>query len=172
MGQGEGASGADLQSFEELGQRAVEFHEEWFDEPENVAALLRRMVERAPAPGWAFERLKLVYNAGEQWNELFSLYDTALAATTDRELRLQLLEDAVGTARDLAGDPDRLMAYLEEVLALRRDARTRSALERLYERHGRKDKLIALLTAQLGDLEPAAARSLSLIHISEPTRPY
>ena len=154
---GEGASGADLQSFEELGQRAVEFHEEWFDEPENVAALLRRMVERAPAPGWAFERLKLVYNAGEQWNELFSLYDTALAATTDRELRLQLLEDAVGTARDLAGDPDRLMAYLEEVLALRRDARTRSALERLYERHGRKDKLIALLTAQLGDLEPAAA---------------
>ncbi|MFO0588788.1 MAG: tetratricopeptide repeat protein [Polyangiaceae bacterium] len=154
---GEGASGADLESFEELGRRAVEFHEEWFDEPENVAALLRRMVERAPTPGWAFERLKLVYNAGEQWSELFGLYDQALAATSDPDLRLQLLEDAAGTARDLAGDPERLMSYLEQILPLRKDARTRSALERLYERHGRKDKLVALLTAQLGEMDAAAA---------------
>jgi len=154
---GEGANAADLETFEELGRRAVEFHEEWFDEPENVAALLRRMVERAPTPGWAFERLKLVYNAGEQWNDLFALYDQALAATEDRELRLSLLEDAAGTARDLAGDPERLMAYLEQVLALRGDARTRAALERLYERHGRKDKLITLLSAQLGEMDATAA---------------
>jgi tetratricopeptide (TPR) repeat protein len=154
---GENATAADLELFEELGRRAVEFHEEWFDEPENVAALLRRMVERAPAPGWAFERLKLVYNAGEQWSELFSLYDAALAATSDREVRLSLLEDAAGTARDLAGDPERLIGYLEQIWDVRRDARTRSALERLYERHGKKARLIELYSAQLADLAGAEA---------------
>ncbi len=151
------AAPEDMEAFEELGRRAVDFHEEWFDEPESVATLLRRMVERAPAPGWAFERLKLVYNAGEQWNELFGLYDVALAATSDREQRLSLLEDAAGTARDLAGDPERLIGYLEQILALRHDARTRAALERLYERHGRKAKLVLLLLAQVGELDAEAA---------------
>lgn len=154
---GDGVAPGDVEAFEELGRRAVDFHEEWFDEPESVAALLKRMVERAPAPGWAFERLKLVYNAGEQWNELFALYDAALAITPDREQRLSLLEDAAATARDLAGDPERLIGYLEQILAARHDARTRAALERLYERHGRKAKLVELLASQLGDLDAEAA---------------
>ncbi len=164
---GAGESGADAEAFEELGRRAVDFHEEWFDEPENVAALLRRMVERAPTPGWAFERLKLVYNAGEQWSELFTLYDAALAATDDRDVRLSLLEDAAGTARDLAGDPERLMRYLEQLWALRPDGRTRGALERLYERLGRKEKLIDLLEAQLGqmDAQAASAARMRIAHL-------
>ncbi|MBK8259464.1 MAG: hypothetical protein IPK82_43260 [Polyangiaceae bacterium] len=145
----EASASADIESFEELGRRAVDFHEEWFDDPDAVTELLKRMATRAPANGWAFERLKLVYNAGEQWTDLFALYDSALAAAKDRDERLALLEDAAGTARDLAGDPERHAGYLEQILALRGDARTRAALERLYERLGHKEKLIALLEHQL-----------------------
>ncbi|MEZ4299262.1 MAG: hypothetical protein R3B70_30210 [Polyangiaceae bacterium] len=164
-GAGEGGGGntdIDPEAFEELGRRAVDFHEEWFDEPERVTALLRRMVQRSPAPGWAFERLKLVYNAGEQWDELFALYDGALAAPQDEEMRVRLLEDAADTARDLVGDPERLMGYLEQLHALRADGRTRGALERLYERLGRRERLIELLAGQLGELAGEEALALRM----------
>src|SRR5262249_10845890 len=53
----------------------------------------------------------------------------------------------------------RLMGYLEQILELRRDARTRSALERLYERHGKKSQLIGILQSQLGELDVASAQA-------------
>ena len=145
---------------EELGRRAVEYHEEWFDDQERVVALLRRTVDLAPLSTWAFERLKLTYNLGERWDELFSLYDEVIARTEDRAARRELLEDAALAAKDLAADTGRAMGYFEALLVLRDDARIRTALERLYERHGRHRPLIALLARQLDGLTGEAAQKL------------
>jgi len=152
--------GVEDEVIEELGRRAVEYHEEWFDDQETVVALLRRTVDLAPLSMWAFERLKLTYNLGERWDELFSLYDEVIARTEDPAARRELLEDAALTAKDLAADTSRAMGYFEALLALRDDARIRTALERLYERHGRHRPLITLLVRQLSGLVGEAAQKL------------
>jgi tetratricopeptide (TPR) repeat protein len=165
-----------VDAVEELGRRAVEYHEEWFDEPEAVVALLRRIVEITYSPGsttdddvdapppvgsaWAFERLKLTFNLSERWDDLFALYDEVLAVTFDRDTRRELLEDAALAAKDLAGDATRAMGYFEALLTLRDEARIRTALERLYERHGRHRPLITLLEGQLAGLSGDAAQKL------------
>ncbi|MGK3959599.1 tetratricopeptide repeat protein [Sorangium sp. So ce118] len=145
---------------EEIGRRGVEHHEEWFDAPEAALALLRRLVELVPGSLWGFERLKLAYNAAERWEDLFALYDVMLERTSAADERIFLLEDAAAVARDLAGDGERTMRYLEQLLPLQDDARTRAALERLYERHGRHRPLIELLTAELPRLAGDAAERL------------
>ena len=152
--------GVDGEVIEELGRRAVEYHEEWFDDQETVVALLRRTVDLAPLSTWAFERLKLTYNLGERWDELFSLYDDVIARTEDQATRRELLEDAALAAKDLAADTSRAMGYFEALLALRDDVRIRTALERLYERHGRHRPLITLLARQIGGLAGEAAQKL------------
>ncbi|WP_437587251.1 tetratricopeptide repeat protein [Sorangium sp. So ce1000] len=145
---------------EEIGRRAVEHHEEWFDAPDAALALLRRLVELVPGSLWGFERLKLAYNAAERWEDLFALYDAMLERTSAADERVFLLEDAAAVARDLAGDGERTMRYLEQLLPLQDDARTRAALERLYERHGRHRPLIDLLSAELPRLSGDAAERL------------
>ncbi|WP_437631564.1 tetratricopeptide repeat protein [Sorangium sp. So ce854] len=145
---------------EEIGRRGVEHHEEWFDAPEAALALLRRLVELVPGSLWGFERLKLAYNAAERWDDLFALYDATLERTPAADERVFLLEDAAAVARDLAGDGERTMRYLEQLLPLQDDARTRAALERLYERHGRHRPLIELLSAELPRLSGEAAERL------------
>jgi tetratricopeptide (TPR) repeat protein len=153
-------SGVDAEVIEEVGRRAVEYHEEWFDEPDTVIALLRRVVELAPGSPWAFERLKLVYNLNERWDDLFALYDDAVARTADVDTRRELLEDAALAAKDLASDPARAMGYYQALLEIRPDPRTRSALERLYERHGRHRSLIELIAAELPSQVGEAAQKL------------
>ncbi|WP_437672028.1 hypothetical protein [Sorangium sp. So ce131] len=145
---------------EEIGRRAVEHHEEWFDAPDAALALLRRLVELVPGSLWGFERLKLAYNAAERWEDLFALYDAMLERTSAADERVYLLEDAAAVARDLAGDGERTMRYLEQLLPLQDDARTRAALERLYERHGKHRPLIELLTAELPRLSGDDAERL------------
>ncbi|HEY2366704.1 MAG TPA: tetratricopeptide repeat protein, partial [Polyangiaceae bacterium] len=68
----------------EIGQRAVAFHEEWFDDAAAVVRILERMVDLDPA-GWAFDRLKLLYDSQERWDELFALYDRILAGNSHDE---------------------------------------------------------------------------------------
>ncbi|MEO8797337.1 MAG: hypothetical protein ABI551_05580, partial [Polyangiaceae bacterium] len=45
----------------ELGQRAVAFHEEWFDDAERVVGVLERILTIDPTADWAFDRLKLLF---------------------------------------------------------------------------------------------------------------
>ena len=142
-------AGLDAEVIEEVGRRAVEYHEEWFDEPETVIALLRRVIELSPSSTWAFERLKLVYNLAERWDDLFALYDDAIARAEDADARRDLLEDAALAAKDLASDSGRAMRYYEALYALRPEPRVRAALERLFERHGRHRALVDLLSTEL-----------------------
>ncbi len=144
----------------ELGQRAAAFHEEWFDDADAVVRILERMVDLDPA-GWAFDRLKLLYDSQERWDELFGLYDRVLAADLDDTRRTELLEDAAQIAKDFAKNADRAVGYLEQLLHHKpKNERLLASLERLYERHGKHRELIALLGAQLGGKNPKDAHAL------------
>ncbi|MFZ5897456.1 MAG: tetratricopeptide repeat protein [Myxococcota bacterium] len=150
----------------ELGERMVEFYGEWFDEPERVIQMLRRVLELSPEADWAFDRLKLAFNGAGRWQELFALYDARLAAPLSSSARIELLREAAMAARDFAADSERAIHYLE---LLNRenpgDTRVEASLERLYERHAKRRPLIDLLSARLANARPAD-RSDLLVRIS------
>ncbi len=147
----------------QIGQRGVDFQEEWFDDPDAVTHMLKLIVDVAPTATWAFERLKLVYNSGERWPDLFALYDRVIEGTEDGGERAALLDDAAQVAKDLAGDPEKAMVYLEQLHKLDpSDTRTANALERLYERHAKHRPLIDLLTERLAKAKADAATALRL----------
>ena len=133
-----------------LGRKVVEFHEEWFDDSERVVHLLERVTALCPAAEWAFDRLKLSFNAAGRWSDLFALYDRRLGEPLGKVERVEILREAAMAARDFASDPERAIAYFEKLNALSPgDTRVESSLERLYERHGHRRPLIELLTLRL-----------------------
>lgn len=135
---------------ESVGRRVVEFQEEWFDDGERVIALLSRVLLLCPTADWAFDRLKLAFNAQGRYAELFELYDARLARDLSASDRVELLREAAMAARDFAGDAERAIEYFER---LNRDnpgdQRVEASLERLYERNGKKRPLIELLSLRL-----------------------
>ena len=135
---------------EEVGRRMVEFHEEWFEDPERVVVLLERVLKLSPGAGWAFDRLKLAFNASARWEDLFRLYDGALRNASTDEERVGLLREATMAAKDFAADPGRAVGYLEQLHWLQpEDVGVEATLERLYERLERNEALIELLTRRL-----------------------
>ena len=144
-----------------IGERAVQFYEEWFDDPARVVRILERVLEIDPTADWAFDRLKLVLDAAERWDDLFALYDRALESATGKK-RATLLEDAAQTAKDFADRPDRAIRYLEQLQELKPgDTKLAGSLERLYERQGKHRELVSLLSARLPRCGPTrrAARA-------------
>lgn len=136
----------------DLGQRAVAFNEEWFEDGVRVIAILERLLQIDPHDSWAFDRLKLIFDAQERWDDLFALYDRA-AASADKDRQIELLEEAAQIAKDFANHSTRAIDYFEKLLELRPgNARLSGALERLYERHGCHRQLIALLGNRLPSL--------------------
>lgn len=141
-----------------LGRRAVQFCEEWFDDPNRVRAILDRVLQIDPDADWAFDRLKLLLDSNESWDDLFALYDRVLLFAVG-ERRESLLEEAARTAKDFADRPDRATHYLEQLRAMRpSDAKLSSALERLYERQRKHRELVTLLGARLPALDGEEAR--------------
>ncbi len=143
---------------EELGRRLVDFHEEWFEDTEGVLQLLSRIVRVAPQATWAFDRLKLAYNSAGRWDDLFSLYDSAIAGATEDSTKIELLREVSMAAKDFAAQPERAIAYLVRLRQLApADQRVELALERLYERQGHARPLIALLSDRLPRVSPLQA---------------
>jgi tetratricopeptide (TPR) repeat protein len=141
-----------------IGERAVQFYEEWFEDPARVVRVLERVLQLDPTADWAFDRLKLLLDAAERWDDLFALYDRALESADDPQ-RARLLEDAAQTAKDFADRPDRAIDYLERLNKQRPDdPKLVGALERLYERQGRHRELVALLSGRLPSLKGDDAR--------------
>jgi tetratricopeptide (TPR) repeat protein len=141
-----------------IGERAVQFYEEWFEDSARVVRILERVLELDPAADWAFDRLKLLLDAAERWDDLFALYDRALDSATGKK-RANLLEDAAQTAKDFADRPDRAILYLEQLHELRpTDPKLAGALERLYERQGKHRELVKLLNERLPALKREEAR--------------
>jgi golgin subfamily B member 1 len=146
---------------ESLGRRMVEFQEEWFEEPERTVRLLTRVLELSPHAEWAFDRLKLAFNAQARWTDLFELYDLALSRSEQPEQRAELLREAAMAAKDFAGDAERAIGYLEQLNQLSPgDGRVESALERLYERGGHARSLIDLLDKRLASVSGRPALEL------------
>ncbi|MCA9574977.1 MAG: tetratricopeptide repeat protein [Myxococcales bacterium] len=134
-----------------LAQRALNFHEEWFgeDAPQIIEVLERAMVVDPDASDWAFQRLTVIYTGAERWDELFTLYDRAIAASGD-DRKAVLLEEAAQTAKDFAGRSDRAVDFLRQLRALRPDdAGVAANLERLLERAERWADLIEFWRATL-----------------------
>jgi hypothetical protein len=129
-----------------VGRRAAAFIEEWF--PGDDAALssvLRRVLSVQPDDQWAFLRLTAALTLAERWEDLLALYDQTLVAPVGEARRVQLLEEAADAARDFAGQPDRAVGYMQQLLELRpSDTRLEAALERLLEKQGRWRDLVNL----------------------------
>lgn len=142
---------------EAVGRRVVEFQEEWFDDGERVIVLLSRVLSLCPTADWAFDRLKLAFNAQGRYAELFELYDARLARDLSSSERVELLREAAMAARDFAGNAERAIEYFERLNRENAgDQRVEASLERLYERNGKKRPLIDLLSLRLRG--PAAAK--------------
>jgi len=141
----------DEEQREELAQRAVQFHEEWFAEDSPaLAQMLERILELDPRSDWAFQRLTVVHTTAGRWDELLALYDNALAAAEDPDRKVGLLDEAANVAKDFASRPDRAIGYMQQLLPLRpKDAQLRSSLERLLEREERWTDLIAFWRERL-----------------------
>lgn len=144
-----------------LAQRALNFHEEWFgeDAPQIIEVLERAMVVDPTASDWAFQRLTVIYTGAERWDELFTLYDRAIAKSND-ERKAVLLEEAAQTAKDFAGRSDRAVDYLGQLRTLRPDdAGVAGNLERLLERAERWSDLIEFWRATLDTRSGADAHA-------------
>jgi golgin subfamily B member 1 len=136
-----------------LGPRAVVFQEEWFDDGGEKIKLLLRIFSANPQDPWAFERLKLIYDAEERWSELFALYDRAIEVTEDTHARTTLIEDAAHVAKDFAKDAERAIQYFEALnLEKPGTRRVEAILERLYEKAPLHEKLARLYETQLVSL--------------------
>ncbi|MCC7534859.1 MAG: tetratricopeptide repeat protein, partial [Deltaproteobacteria bacterium] len=141
-----------------VGEHAVRFHDEWFEDAEPLVALLTRVLTLDPALDWAFDRLSLMLTMRERWTDLLALYDRTLGKTTDRAQRTKLLREAADIARDLAGQIERAIEFQKELHALDpADGPTAAALERLLERQGRFPDLVAFWTGLLDVLPPPEA---------------
>ncbi|HEU4577818.1 MAG TPA: tetratricopeptide repeat protein [Polyangiaceae bacterium] len=141
-----------------LGERAVAFHDEWFDDPDYNIRILKRLTSLDAGGDWAFEKLSLLLTMEERWEELLAEYDRKLSRTSDAEKRRPLLEEAARIAKDFAGQGDRASDYLKELLLTSPDnAQLAEALERRLERQNRHQDLIEIWGARLSNLPPAEA---------------
>jgi tetratricopeptide (TPR) repeat protein len=141
-----------------IGERAVAFHDEWYDDPSHNIQILKRLTSLDAGGDWAFEKLSLLLTITERWEELLAEYDRKLARTTDPQRRRPLLEEAARIAKDFAGQGDRASDYLKELLLTSPDnAQLAESLQRRLERQHRHQDLIEIWGARLSNLPPAEA---------------
>ncbi|HTB76873.1 MAG TPA: tetratricopeptide repeat protein [Polyangiaceae bacterium] len=145
-----GESATDPALAELLVRRMIAFEGEYDAASPLLVEALQRMLEHSPGARWAIDRVKLVLGSQARWDELFRIYDRAIAATADERSRADLLDEAAFAAKDLAARPERAIVYLESIHRLRpEDPAVESALERLYEKQGQTSALLELLDGRL-----------------------
>jgi len=137
-----------------LGERATQFCEQWFaDDAPQMQAVMLRVFELDPSDEGVLDRLTMGLTALGRWSSLLDVYDKAVEATDSVERQIQLLDDAVRVAKDVASDADRAISFLERLVPLKPgDPALRSSLEKLLERGGRWRELIALWDSGLSGL--------------------
>jgi tetratricopeptide (TPR) repeat protein/Tfp pilus assembly protein PilF len=134
----------------ELSERAAILHEEALGDPEGAIPYLERMLEIDPRHASAFDRLKAIFNAVERWRDLEGLYKRTIEVTEDEAARIDLLHQAALVAEDMIGNDEQAIAYYERIVAIDSlHMQATEALERLYGREERYDKLAGLLERRL-----------------------
>lgn len=158
--------GADLphDTWKTLAERAARFHDEWFgDSPDEMLGVLRPILDKDPAAGWAFEKLLVVLTNAERWDDLLDQYDHALQHTREAKARARLLDDAAHTAKDFAKRPGRAVDYMQLQLELDpANLKLARNIERLLERQRRWEDLVELWQNRLPELPPPEARKARL----------
>ena len=139
---------------EMLGRRLTAFADQRTVDRELLTAALKRVLELSPGARWALDRVKVGLTIDRRWPELFALYDRAIAAARDPSECVSLLDEAVIVAKDVAGDTERAIGYVEHLFRLSsNDARLDVLLERMYERQGQTGKLVAHLSHRAESLD-------------------
>ncbi|MEN9578048.1 MAG: hypothetical protein RJA70_1057 [Pseudomonadota bacterium] len=139
-----------------VGQRAVQFLEEWYEDPTRAVAVLRQLIQRDYSNSWALEKLSLLLTLSERWDELLGIYDEALLNLDDSARRTHLLEEAARIAKDFAGQAQRASDYLKQLFLLKpADDKLAASLERRLEQQERHVDLIEAWTARLGAVSTA-----------------
>src|SRR4029077_7072905 len=103
---------------EMIGRRLIALEEECALDAPRLLEALDRVLELLPGARWALDRIKLALGALAQYAVLFNLFDRAIDAADDDQERAELLHEAACAARDLAGEPQRAIAYFESLRAL------------------------------------------------------
>lgn len=147
--------------FDQIAERAVQFHEEWFgDTPDRITSLMTRIIELDPEAEWAFERLTVILTSAEQWDLLLGVYDRTLGRTQDRERRRRLLNDAAQVAKDFADEADRAADYMQQLLLIEpSNTQLVTSLERLLEKQERWRDLVDLWMGTIPNLRPEQIRA-------------
>jgi len=142
-----------------LGERATQFCEQWFaDDAPQMQAVMLRVFELDPSDEAVLDRLTMGLTALGRWSSLLDVYARAVDATDSVERQIQLLDDAVRVAKDVANDANRAIAFLERLVPLRPgDQASRASLEKLLERGGRWRELISLWDSGLDGLSASDA---------------
>jgi tetratricopeptide (TPR) repeat protein len=147
----------------EVGLRAADFCEEWFENTDPVLEMLSRVLVMAPTHKVAFERLTVLLTVAGRWSDLLTAYDSALAASESDVDKAHLLEEAAKVARDFAGDSELGSTYMKALLLLRpKDDQLATVLEKRLDEQGRHQDLIDVWTARLAVIEPGSALALML----------
>ncbi len=155
------------ESLRSIGQRYVEFLEEWYEETAKPIQVLHLLVRRDVGNGWALEKLSLLLTLSERWDELLAVYDECLARTTQPQQTASLLEEAARVAKDFAGQALRASDYLKRLFLLRpEDEQLCLALERRLNEQERHQDLVDVWQARLPHVD--AAQKLDLrVRITE-----
>lgn len=144
-----------------VGQRYVEFLEEWYEETDRTVAVLTTLVRRDAGNSWALEKLSLLLTLAERWDELLAIYDACLERATDTRQTIELLEEASRVAKDFAGQARRASDYLKQLFILRpHDEQLCSALERRLAEQERHQDLVDVWQARMPEVDEAGKLDL------------
>lgn len=112
---------------------------------------LARVLELVPGARWALDRVKLTLVLEARWDAFFRLFDRAIAATRRKAERAELIEEAAFAARDVAGDAERAVTYLDALCRLRPDDAAAAVARRAMQRR------VATLRLERADAAGAGA---------------
>ncbi|MBW1762188.1 MAG: hypothetical protein JRJ64_11925, partial [Deltaproteobacteria bacterium] len=135
-----------------LCRRAAELHDVVLGLPEDAARFHRHVLAVEPGDGVAFAALKQLYTKDEQWDDLRTLYQQRIEATTDAGAKLDLLLQLCFLFEEILDEPKHAISSYEQALELDpTHTPSRRALQRLYGRINRWPELADLLRRDLDE---------------------
>ncbi|MDB4928055.1 MAG: domain protein putative component of TonB system, partial [Myxococcaceae bacterium] len=133
-----------------LARRTAALHEDRNGDPAAAESFHRVVIEGGAPEPVAFESLERLYRQSARWPDLHALYGTWVERLTDDGARVALFVEEGRLLEDVLDQPEDAVRALERAAALDpANPEVSAALDRLYERLGRWESLVALLTRSL-----------------------
>lgn len=147
----------------QLCERAAELHEEQLGDPVGATPYLEQLLEANPGDAEAFAKLKQILTSAQRWDELQTLYDSAIEVIEDTDAKIEVLCEVAMICEEFMDDAKAAMGYYEATLEI--DSHhpvALDALDRLWTQHGRFEELAGLLARRLQLASGDAAREFHL----------